>query len=66
LKVRSQRFSIQHMCYSQALGENLDFSTEHTMTVIERFLKACSDGVSKRLLKYVLNVECKIDYTDQL
>ena len=45
-----------HDLFLQALGENLDFSTEHTMTVIERFLKSCSDGVSKRLLKYVLIV----------
>ncbi len=48
--------------FLQALGENPDFSTVPTMTVIERFLKSCSDDLSKRLLKYVLNVQRKIVY----
>ncbi len=48
--------------FLQALGENPDFSTVSTMTVIERFLKSCSDELSKRLLKYVLSVERKIVY----
>ncbi len=46
----------------QALGENPDFSTVPAMTVIERFLKSCSDELSKRLVKYVLNVQRKIVY----
>ena len=35
----------------QALGEDTDFSTVHTMTVIERFLKSRSDGMRERLMR---------------
>ncbi|CAB4007146.1 Hypothetical predicted protein, partial [Paramuricea clavata] len=35
----------------KALGENPDFLSVHTMTVVERFLQSCSDRLSKRLIK---------------
>ena len=42
------------MCalFLQALGDNLDFSTVETMSVIERFLKSCSDELSKYVFTF--------------
>jgi hypothetical protein len=44
----------------QALGENPDFSTVQTMGAIERFLKSCSDELSR----YVFIVQRKIVYQE--
>ena len=46
---------IQDICFLQVLGGVLDFSTVHTVTAIETFLKTCTEEMSNRLFKYVLN-----------
>ncbi|CAB3996228.1 E3 ubiquitin- ligase rnf213-alpha-like, partial [Paramuricea clavata] len=42
-----------------ALGENIDFSTVHTMTAIERFLKSRSDEMRERLIRFDIS-RCEI------
>ncbi|CAB4014180.1 E3 ubiquitin- ligase rnf213-alpha-like, partial [Paramuricea clavata] len=44
---------------SKVLGENTDFSTVRTMTVIEKFLKRCSDEMRERLIRFDIS-QCEI------
>ena len=38
--------------FSQALGDETDFSKPETIRVIETFLVHCSEAVSKRCIRY--------------
>ena len=44
-----------YLCFLQVLDGDLDFSTVHTMTAIEKFLKGCTEKMSNWLFRYALN-----------